>query len=62
MGWMLLQAVEVQKDIVALRYQVAAVDTKITLHSNDAKDDAKSISGMHHTPGMRRCDGCHNGK
>jgi hypothetical protein len=51
--------VEVQKEIVALRYQVAAVAKDMAVHSMDSKDDYKANANLHHTAKIYPCDGCH---
>lgn len=62
LGWMLLQTVEVQKEIVALRYQVAAIAKDVALHNTDSKDDTKECAALHHNNNRLRCNGCHSDK
>jgi len=61
-GWLLLTSVEIQKDIVLMRYQLQEVNTHLKEHI-DAVDSARmSSSTLHHAENLPNCVICHTVK
>ena len=58
-GWLLLNSVEIQKDIVLMRYQLAEVNNHLQDHM-DAVENRKSESViLHHSNELPDCTTCH---
>ena len=52
LGWLLLQAVQVQKDVVAMRLDLA-------YHISSRNKDMNENSSLHHRKQIIPCTGCH---
>ena len=52
LGWLLLQAVQVQKDVVAMRLD-------LSYHTSMTQKDRSENSSLHHTRKITPCVGCH---
>jgi hypothetical protein len=58
--WLLLNSVEIQKDIVLLRVQVAQANQHLVEHM-ESVDDAKSANViLHHSQALPDCSACHS--
>jgi len=61
LAYLLLQTVNLQKEIVAIQYQIKSVDEHITEHIDDTTTKAQETASWHHTNNILPCYGCHNG-
>jgi len=52
MGWLLLQAVQIQKEVVAMRLD-------LSYHITQRQKDMNENSALHHTKKITPCVGCH---
>lgn len=60
LAYLLLQSVQVQKEIVAIRAQITAVNTNVESHIQKTDEKDKVAGIIHHTGLMSTCTGCHN--
>lgn len=59
MGWIALTIVDNQKDLVAMRIRLAAIDNSVqTWMDKDAKKSTTSAL-LHHSANVSPCNGCH---
>lgn len=61
LGWLLLQTIEVQKDILSLRNTVEIVAKDVKAHAEDSEKDYGRNANLHHTARIFPCNGCHVG-
>ncbi len=59
LGYLLLQNVNVQKDIVELRKDVAAVQAHLTEHHEGNRETSIKNAVIHHVEKSQKCDSCH---
>jgi len=62
LGWMLLAAVQTQKEIIQLQYQVATVAKEVMDHTIESKVRVVKNATLHHTSGVAPCERCHEHK
>jgi len=61
LAYLLLQTVNLQKEVVAIQYQIKEVDEHITEHIDDTTTKARDTASWHHTDNILPCYRCHNG-
>ena len=62
LAYLLLQSVQIQKDIVAIRAQITSVDDHVTDHIAASDVKSKETAAWHHTRNILDCDSCHGTK
>jgi hypothetical protein len=59
-AWLLWNSVEIQKDIVLLRVQVAQANEHLVEHMSDVEQARSSSIVLHHTKVLPNCTACHS--
>lgn len=59
LSWVCLTIIDVQKDIVAIRWQVAQVEEHLVEHGEDSRNKTITMTAIHHVDSAHKCSGCH---
>lgn len=62
LAYLLLQSVQIQKEIVDIKAKMISIDEHVTDHITQSDIKSKETAAWHHTKNILACDDCHGNK